>query len=254
MHPLAGLLPGVYLWVISALYLWFQPVILHYHLVPFIFCVGIANAYSVGMIIIAHLTKNPEFPLTNCLFVPVTLAFVDSLAHHIKLWPSALGDGVYQIAFMFCYLGLVIGVYGSFVYDIITTICDYLDIWCLTIKHPTVEDERSSEASVNGDKKSEQDEIDKAPETQTDSAEQENEIEEFSGVYHSKEVQDQLDKILSEPAWEQVDKINREISSKFSSGGSAAEQSTTSPAKSKSSRLTATFETGKSGEQGRHQK
>lgn len=21
-------------------------------------------------------------------------------------------------------------------YDIITTICDYLDIWCLTIKHP----------------------------------------------------------------------------------------------------------------------
>lgn len=24
-------------------------------------------------------------------------------------------------------------------YDVITTICDYLDIWCLTIKHPFVE-------------------------------------------------------------------------------------------------------------------
>lgn len=25
---------------------------------------------------------------------------------------------------------------GWIQYDIITTICDYLDIWCLTIKHP----------------------------------------------------------------------------------------------------------------------
>lgn len=24
-------------------------------------------------------------------------------------------------------------------HDIITTICDYIDIWCLTIKHPHVE-------------------------------------------------------------------------------------------------------------------
>ena len=55
-------------------------------------------------------------------------------------WPSALGDGVYQVAFMFSCLGLAFGVYGSFVVDVIVSICDYLDIWCLTIKHPYVEE------------------------------------------------------------------------------------------------------------------
>jgi len=43
-------------------------------------------------------------------------------------------------------LGIAIGVYGSFVVDVIVTICDYLDIWCLTIKHPYVEeDEKAKE-------------------------------------------------------------------------------------------------------------
>jgi ethanolaminephosphotransferase len=27
--------------------------------------------------------------------------------------------------------------------DVIVTICDYLDIWCLTIKHPYVEKEEA---------------------------------------------------------------------------------------------------------------
>lgn len=28
-------------------------------------------------------------------------------------------------------------------HDVITTICDYLDIWCLTIKHPYNEEKES---------------------------------------------------------------------------------------------------------------
>lgn len=43
---------------------------------------------------------------------------------------------MYQVAFVFCSLGLAIGVYGSFVVDVVFAICDYLDIWCLKIKHP----------------------------------------------------------------------------------------------------------------------
>lgn len=31
-------------------------------------------------------------------------------------------------------------------YDIITTICDYLDIWCLTIKHPYNEKDEKKKA------------------------------------------------------------------------------------------------------------
>lgn len=98
--------------------------------------------------IVAHLTKS-RFPATNILLLPLTYAVVDSAGPWLRAsvseklgldgmlgWPSALGDGVYQVALVFMCLGFGIGVYGSFVYDVIVTICDYLDIWCLTIKYP----------------------------------------------------------------------------------------------------------------------
>jgi len=95
------------------------------------------------------------------LVVPLSLGVIDSLGpvllKHSPIpgigWPSALGDGVYQVAFMFCMLGMAVGVYGSFVVDVIVTICDYLDIWCLTIKHPYVEgQEESKQVEANGKK------------------------------------------------------------------------------------------------------
>ncbi|KAL9592626.1 MAG: hypothetical protein Q9179_006531 [Wetmoreana sp. 5 TL-2023] len=130
MTPLYGLLPYFFTWSLVPLYLYLQPVILHHHLIPFVFYIGLINAYSVGQIIVAHLTKSPEFPMYNVLTLPLALAVVDSLGPTAGVWPSALGDGTYQIAF----------------YDIITTICDYLDIWCLTIKHPYNEEEEKKKA------------------------------------------------------------------------------------------------------------
>jgi ethanolaminephosphotransferase len=137
-RALLGLIPTGVMWVLVTAYLALQPTILHNHLVPFVFFVGLVNAYSVGQIIVAHLAK-ARFPYYNILVVPLALGVVDSLGPRLGLWPSALGDGVYQVAFVFLCLGLGLGVYGSFVYDVITSICDYLDIWCLTIKHPYVE-------------------------------------------------------------------------------------------------------------------
>jgi len=128
-------------WILIPAYLYFQPIILQQHLVPFVFFVGLINAYSVGQIIVAHLTKSP-FPFYNVLVLPLLYGVLDSvgpyLLRYTKIfgWPSALGNDVYQVAFVFCCLGLAIGVYGSFVIDVIFAICDYLDIWCLTIKHP----------------------------------------------------------------------------------------------------------------------
>ena len=152
LTPLAGLLPFFTTWVFIPIYLYQQPIILYSHLIPFVFYIGLINAYSVGQIIIAHLTKSPQFPRYNLLTLPLALASFDSLGPLLGLWPSVLGNGTYQIAFVSSCLGLSVGVYGSFVvikssigampfadsvqYDIITTICDYLDIWCLTIKHP----------------------------------------------------------------------------------------------------------------------
>jgi len=147
---LLGLLPFFATWTLIAAYLYLQPEIRHNHLVPFVFFAGIINAYSVGQMIVAHLTKS-RFPFGNVLLAPLLYGVVDSLGPVLQRnfgtalgWPSALGDDVYQVAFVFCCLGLAIGVYGSFVVDVIFAICDYLDIWCLTIKHPWVEPEEEA--------------------------------------------------------------------------------------------------------------
>lgn len=142
-HALLGLLPFFTSWVLIVSYLALQPTILQNHLVPFVFYVGLINAYSVGQMITAHLTKSP-FPYQNVLVLPLVYGVLDSLGPVLQErvglgWPSALGDGVYQVSFAFTCLGFAVGVYGSFVVDVIVSICDYLDIWCLRIKHPWVE-------------------------------------------------------------------------------------------------------------------
>jgi ethanolaminephosphotransferase len=129
---LLGLLPFIGTWILIPAYLWLNPVILHHHLVPFIVFAGVTNAYSVGQMIVAHLVKD-KFPYQNVIVAPLFLAVVDSLGPKLGLWPSALGEDIYQVAFVFMSLGLAFGVYGSFVHDVITTICDYLDIWSVKL-------------------------------------------------------------------------------------------------------------------------
>lgn len=94
--------------------------------------------------IVGHLVKTP-FPYFNILQVPLALAVFDSAGPFFGLWSSILGaDLSSQVAFVFVSLGLAVGIYGSFVHDVITTICDYIDIWCLTIKHPHVEEAQAT--------------------------------------------------------------------------------------------------------------
>lgn len=117
-EPLYGLGPYFVTWVHVPLYLYLQPVVLHDHLIPFVCYVGLINAYAVGQIIIRHLTKDPEFPKHNILTLPLGLGIVDSLGPVFGLWPSVLGGGCYQIAYLFMMFGLGIGVYGSFVVSV----------------------------------------------------------------------------------------------------------------------------------------
>jgi ethanolaminephosphotransferase len=112
--PLRGLLPFVVMWILTPSYLYLQPTIRQNHLVPFVIYVGVVNAYSVGQMIVAHLLKK-EFPMGNVLIWPLAVATLDGLGPNLGLWPSALGDDIYQIAFAFMALGMAIGVYGSFV-------------------------------------------------------------------------------------------------------------------------------------------
>ncbi|KAG9240163.1 sn-1,2-diacylglycerol cholinephosphotransferas-like protein [Calycina marina] len=141
---LLGLIPFFATWTLILAYLFLNPDILHNHLVPFVFFAGIVNAYSVGQMITAHLVKL-DFPYYNVLTLPLAYGVFDSLGPFLQAnlgigWPSALGAGDYQVAYLFLMLGTAIGVYGSFVVDVIVSICDYMDIWCLTIKHPWTEE------------------------------------------------------------------------------------------------------------------
>ncbi|KAG0650365.1 putative CDP-alcohol phosphatidyltransferase class-I family [Hyphodiscus hymeniophilus] len=141
-YALVGLLPFFVTWTLIPLYLYLNPEILYNHLVPFVFFAGLVNAYSVGQMITAHLVKL-EFPYQNVLILPLAYGTFDSLGPFLQRnigvgWPSALGDGGYQVAYVFCMLGMAIGV------DVIVTICDYLDIWCLTIKHPWTEEKEAA--------------------------------------------------------------------------------------------------------------
>ena len=116
--PLYGLLPYFTTWIFAPAYLYLNPEILHYHLIPFVFYIGLINAYSVGQIITKHLTKDDKFPMYNVLTLPLALAVLDSTGPYLRLWPSALGSGTYQIAFIFLCVGLGVGVYGSFVVSV----------------------------------------------------------------------------------------------------------------------------------------
>lgn len=153
-EALLGLVPFFASWGLIAAYLALQPTILRDHLIPFVLYAGLINAYSVGQMITAHLTKSP-FPYQNIVALPLVYGVLDSLGPVLLEkfnfgWYSSLGDGVYQVAFMFTCLGLAFGIYASFVVDVIVTICDYLDIWCLTIKHPwTAETEESASKHIN---------------------------------------------------------------------------------------------------------
>ncbi|CAG8971284.1 hypothetical protein HYALB_00001451 [Hymenoscyphus albidus] len=147
---LLGLLPFFGTWTLIPAYLYLNPEILYNHLVPFVVFAGLVNAYSVGQMITAHLVKL-DFPYYNVLVLPLAYGVFDSLGPFLQThigvgWPSALGDGGYQVAYMFSMLGMAIGVYGSFVVDVIVTICDYLDIWCLMIKHPWDEEAEAKKA------------------------------------------------------------------------------------------------------------
>ena len=142
---LRGLAPIIITWTLIPAYLALNPRILHHHLIPFALVAGLVNAYSVGQMIVRHLVKD-KFPYKNVLILPLAWAVGDSLGPKLGLWPSALGGDVYQVAFVFLMLGLSLGIYGSFVHDVITTICDYLDIWCLTIKHPKGQIKQDGEA------------------------------------------------------------------------------------------------------------
>ncbi|KAH0543731.1 hypothetical protein FGG08_001913, partial [Glutinoglossum americanum] len=137
-----SLLPFVTTWSLAPLYLHLNPTVLDTQLLPLIFALGLQNALTVGLIITSHLTSS-SFPLTfpMLLNLPLALGTLDGVLCEWLGWRSILGAGGDGFLFLWVWLGVLGGIYGGFVVDVVVSICDYLDIWCLTIKHPWVEEE-----------------------------------------------------------------------------------------------------------------
>lgn len=126
---LCGLLPAVEMWTIIVTSLYLQPQTLAHRTIPVVLYAGLVNAYAVGRMITAHLTKS-AFPYGNILLVPAYLSILDSLA----VLCGVLDAPVLQdhAALTYAALGLAIGVYGSFVVSKTCSVCRCL-VWCRVI-------------------------------------------------------------------------------------------------------------------------
>ncbi|ORY74615.1 peptidase C65 Otubain-domain-containing protein [Protomyces lactucae-debilis] len=124
---LSGLIPFFLSSGITMLFAWLNPTVVTEQCVPFLFFLGILFAYSVGLMITAHITHAP-FPY----FTPYFLLFpmLAGIAFNHKIGAMEARDIVWLS------LGLSLGIHGSFVVDVIKEITQHLDIWCLAIKHP----------------------------------------------------------------------------------------------------------------------
>lgn len=99
-----------------------------------IFTIGATLAFIVGRIILAHLTKQ-HFPYKN---FPAYIPLIEIITIEVltKLYHFNYDSIVCLVVYVG--LGITLTLYGTFVFEIIYDITDYLDIWALSIKHPKV--------------------------------------------------------------------------------------------------------------------
>lgn len=130
---MTGVIPYVLFYFTLFVWVCFSPILIHtYLMLPFALTIGFSVALSVGRIITAHVTSQ-KFPITNVLMAYPTLAMLIQLVG-TGLW----GWDSTQTTTTLVWIGFgaSFGVYGFFVAELITEITGYLDIYCLTIKHP----------------------------------------------------------------------------------------------------------------------
>lgn len=99
---------------------------------PFIMNIGLTMAFTVGRIIIGHLTHQ-DFPMKNpVMFIPsLQLATYCLFVSGLKCDQTIIINNLNWFGF-----GLTLGIHGMFITEIIHEFTTYLDIFALSIKHP----------------------------------------------------------------------------------------------------------------------
>lgn len=99
--------------------------------IPLTLSIGLSIAFSVGRIILAHLTIQ-TFPMVQFpMFVPL-LQLISTFTF-TKIFDYDYYDTVYSIAWLG--FGVTLGIHAMFINEIIYEITTYLDIYALSIKH-----------------------------------------------------------------------------------------------------------------------
>ncbi|EEB09140.1 diacylglycerol ethanolaminesphotransferase [Schizosaccharomyces japonicus yFS275] len=128
---LLGLLPYLVQWMaVGLLFIKYRSFFDQHFLIIYILNAFIF-AYTVGLVILAHVTE-ARFPYWNVLMLPFVVLAADSLTFNIFT--------PYMTEYLFAYLGFSIGVYGNFVAHVIAMITEEFNIRCLTMgpKYPEV--------------------------------------------------------------------------------------------------------------------
>ncbi|KAJ2055905.1 hypothetical protein GGI17_006463 [Coemansia sp. S146] len=123
---------------IASMVVWLaaSPNVLHQHLVLFLMFAGFAFSYIVGRVIVAHVTGAP-FPKLNRMHVPIFFGTANAIAPMLGL--AKMFDGENEVVLIWICLAYTALQYAHFALEVINTICAYLDINCLTIKHKKAE-------------------------------------------------------------------------------------------------------------------
>lgn len=126
-----GLLPFFTYYGFIILYIFFYPDVMSVYGFPLVISIGCTIAFSVGRIILAHLTLQ-SFPFIQApMFLPLGQLIVSKILITVYHYDQ---DTV-LMAISWLGVGVALGIHGTFVAEIITEITQYLDIYALSIKH-----------------------------------------------------------------------------------------------------------------------
>lgn len=110
---------------------WIYPDYLYVNCVPLVLSIGLTVAFSVGRIILAHLTLQ-TFPMIQLpMFLPAAQVVLTYIL--VSLYGYDQSDVFICVSWLG--FGLTLGVHAMFINDIIYEITTYLDIYALSIKH-----------------------------------------------------------------------------------------------------------------------
>lgn len=130
-----GLLPFLIYYITIVILLILHPTIITDYTTTMVLTIGSCMSFTVGRIIVGHLTKQ-DFPYVNFpMFLPVIQAVLLELM--VNIFNVEYRDALSMV--IYGGLGSSFIIYGMFVREIIYDITTYLDIWALTIKHPKID-------------------------------------------------------------------------------------------------------------------